>query len=147
MARIGRPIYKRHFEYVAVRPIRLNNNTVIEPGKDVKLRPHQMRSLYLRRRIGPKGHPWTEHALKTKGFPSEAPKAGAIVADASEKPEAVNDGLKWLGEDGQRYKTKGEAAKAGTEATNDKLTWAVGEARFQTKKEAVAFIAENWPDD
>lgn len=69
MPRIARPIFRRHADYVAIRDIRTHSKSVIKAGEDVKLRPHQMRTLYQRRRIGLKGHPWTEQALTRQGFP------------------------------------------------------------------------------
>lgn len=75
MARIARPIFRRldkngeRMVYIAVRPIRLGAKVHIKPGEEVRVKLHQLRSLYQRRRIGPKGHPWTEQSLKHKGFP------------------------------------------------------------------------------
>jgi hypothetical protein len=69
MARIPRPIFRLGGEYVAVKPIRLHAGKTIEPGEDVKLKKHQLRSLYQRLRIGPKGHPWTEQAIEARGYP------------------------------------------------------------------------------
>ena len=75
MARIARPIFRRldkngePMVYIAVRPIRLGAKVHIKPGEEVRVKMHQLRSLYQRRRIGPKGHPWTEQSLKHSGFP------------------------------------------------------------------------------
>ena len=75
MARIARPIFRRLDKngepmiYIAVRPIRLGAKVHIKPGEEVRVKMHQLRSLYQRRRIGPKGHPWTEQSLKHQGFP------------------------------------------------------------------------------
>ena len=146
MAKIGRPIFKRHLEYVAVRRIRLSSKEFIEPGEDVKLRTHQMRSLYSRRRIGVKGHPWTERALKCEGFPK------SYAPEEAPKVEPVNDGLPWVivGTD-KRFKNKGDA-KAwldespvdDAEIKRDNLVWEVpGEdVRFAKKADALAWIEE-----
>ena len=147
MARVGRPIFRRHVEYVAVRPIRLNSTETIQPGEPVKLRAHQMRSLYLRRRIGPKDHPWTEQALKNpKGMPKPFTSPEPVPSsDAGAAPEIVKDGLGWIA-GGERFKTKTEALAADLgEPEKDGLVWTAGEARFKTKKEAEAYVAENWP--
>lgn len=75
MARIARPIFRRldkngdPMVYIAVRPIRLGARVHIKPGEEVRVKMHQLRSLYQRRRIGPKGHPWTEQSLRHSGFP------------------------------------------------------------------------------
>lgn len=69
MAKVGRPIFRRGLEYVAVRPIKLTKTHTVEPGQPVTLPTYRLRSLYQRRRIGPKGHPWTEQSLKNNGFP------------------------------------------------------------------------------
>lgn len=76
MARTARPLFRRidrqtgkPIVYIAVKPISTGSESSIQPGEIVNLRPHQLRSLYQRRRIGPEGHPWTEQALASKGFP------------------------------------------------------------------------------
>lgn len=69
MAKSGRPIFKRGLEYVAVRPIKMTSKHTVKPGEPVVLPTYRLRSLYQRRRIGPKGHPWTEQALASEGFP------------------------------------------------------------------------------
>ena len=146
--RIGRPIFRRSDTHVAVRPIRLTPKDTIEPGQPVKLRGHQMRSLYLRRKIGPKDHPWTLQALKSqKGLPKPyiTPEEPVSSSEGGEAPEIVKDGLGWTA-GGQRFKTKTEATAADLgEPEKDGLVWTAGEARFKTKKEAEAYVAENWP--
>ncbi len=77
MARIGRPIFRRHETYVAVKPIKLTANDTIKKGEVVDLPIHRLRSLYQRRRIGPKGHPWTKAMLKADFFPKLTVKAEA----------------------------------------------------------------------
>ena len=69
MAKVGRPIFRRGLEYVAVRPIKMTSKHTVKPGEPVNLPIHRLRSFYQRRRIGPKGHPWTEQSLKNNGFP------------------------------------------------------------------------------
>ena len=69
MAKVGRPVFKRGLEYVAVRPIKLTSKHTVEPGQLVNLPTYRLRSLYQRRRVGPKGHPWTQQALASEGFP------------------------------------------------------------------------------
>lgn len=101
MARIARPTFKRHLEYVAIKRIRLRADEYIEPGEDVKLRQHHLRSLYSRRRIGPKGHPWTEHVLKVRGFPALNISPAAVAAvDAEPVPAAFEDGFPITTENG-----------------------------------------------
>ena len=157
MPRIARPLYRRHAEYVAVKPIRTHTNSVIKPGEDVKLRPHQMRSLYQRRRIGPKGHAWTEQALKQKGFPlpfvSDNPRASELAPPAAPAIEPHKDQRPWaILDTDQRFKTKAEALAwieaatdlpEGTEPVNDGLIWAIeGNAeRFTKKADAAEWIA------
>lgn len=70
MARVGRPIFKRHEIYVALRRIRLSTDDYLEPGDVVDLPTYRLKHLYNRRRIGPRGHPWTEQALAVgDGYP------------------------------------------------------------------------------
>ena len=68
--RVGRPIFRRKETQVAVRPIRLSREETVEAGTVMNdlVRPHHLRSLYNRRRIGPEGHPWTEAMLANDGF-------------------------------------------------------------------------------
>lgn len=94
MARIPRPLFRRWERgtgkpmiYVAVKPIMTGSKATIEPGEEVNLRPHQLRSLYQRRRIGPKGHPWTEQALKSKGFPHPFITDNVEPAEPDEPPK------------------------------------------------------------
>lgn len=90
--KISRPLFKRSMEFVAVRRIRVGTDSYIEPGTELSkkdFRLFHLRSLYNRRRIGPKDHRWTENVLKTKGF------VGATVRE-SELPDPVKDGNKWL---------------------------------------------------
>lgn len=81
MARVGRPVFKRGLEYVAVRPIKMTSKHTVQPGEPVMLPTYRLRSLYQRRRIGPKGHPWTEQALASQGFPMP------FVSDNAPPPE------------------------------------------------------------
>ena len=60
------PMFRRSYEWVAVRTIRLSSTQTIEPGEDI---PEETRLLLLitwhkRRQIGPKGHPWTEWMIE-----------------------------------------------------------------------------------
>ena len=168
MSRAPRPLFRRTdratgkpIVYIAVKPIMTGSKATIQPGEEVKLRPHQLRSLYQRRRIGPKGHPWTEQALQSKGFPlpftsenkPNSEKAKAAPAAPTVEPEKDQRPWSIPGTD-QRFKTKAEAAEwiegaedlpEGIEPINDKLIWTVpGTAeRFAKKADATAWIAEN----
>ena len=126
--RVGRPIFRRNVDYVAVRPIKLNGTTTLEPGTPVtreQFRLHHLKSLYLRRRIGPKDHPWTIEMLANQGFhrPEFHKPGPKTEPDPSpvELPEPVKDGNKWRHPD-------------------------VSEPSFRTKKEAAAWIEENHAD-
>ena len=107
MARIPRPLYKRHKTYVAVRTIRMGGDNYIQPGQVVKLRDFHMRSLHRRRRIGEQDHPWTVAMLKAHGF-----YRPEISGDVEEPPklEPVKIDKKWYvdGHDVE-FKTKREA--------------------------------------
>lgn len=113
MARALRPLFRRHLEYVAVRPISVMGR-LIQPGepvgRDQGVRLHVMRSLHQRRRIGPKGHPWTEQAIASRtGYPKP------FVSDRSEpepapepEPVFVKSGRQWTikGVADQTFRTK-----------------------------------------
>lgn len=153
MPRIGRPIFRRTYQYVAIRRIKAASNSFIEPGESVMhLRQHQLRDLYRRRRIGPVGHPWTAQALASKGFPvawvkDVPPVEGPIEPVHDKRPWAV------LGTQ-ERFATKKEAvtwAEANAEpgqtieVEKDGLVWAIPgrDERFKTKTEASEWIAEH----
>ena len=74
--RIARPVFRRKETYVAIRPIRKSDGEIMKPGETLKgLKIHVLKYLYQRRRIGIKGHPWTELMLEDpKGFPKLMPK-------------------------------------------------------------------------
>ena len=64
----ARPVFKRWAapgvlqEYVAVRRIKRGPD-IVEPGEVLTAKLHVLKRWYRLRRIGPKGHPWTEQAL------------------------------------------------------------------------------------
>ncbi len=120
MARIGRPIFRRNETYVAVKPIRLTSTDTIKKGAVVDLPIHRLRSLYMRRRIGPKGHPWTKAMIKADFFPKlSVPEPTEPELKADQLPEAGTDPVK-----------------------NDKKKWGFEgiEETFKTKKAAVAWL-------
>lgn len=126
MARIGRPIFRRNETYVAVKPIRLTSTETIKKGAVVDLPIHRLRSLYMRRRIGPKGHPWTKAMIKADFFPKlTVPETTEEEIPADLLPEAgtapVKDGKAW-GFEGieETWKTK-KAAVAWLEAQHAAL--------------------------
>lgn len=66
----NREMFRKHYEFVAVRHIRLSRNDVLEPGQPIdktKIKLFHLRSLYQRRRIGVAGSPWAEAMLATVG--------------------------------------------------------------------------------
>ncbi len=94
--RIGRPIFRRHEDFVAVRRIRLGGDNYIEPGEPVTretFKLYHMRSLYQRRKIGVKGHPWTEAMLQSEGF--YRPEISGAPADESEFLDAMGNDADW----------------------------------------------------
>ena len=68
MARgIHREIFKRHNEFIVVRPLKITKAYSLEPGDVIdksKFRTFHLRSLYQRRRIGVLGSPWAVAMLK-----------------------------------------------------------------------------------
>lgn len=83
--RVHRPLFRRHYEFVAVRPIRLTRQDVIQPGETIdpeRFRLYHLRSLYQRRRIGVKGTPWTEAMLAELGNAHARPE---VVASETEE--------------------------------------------------------------
>lgn len=164
MARSARPLFRRFNRetgepqiYIAVRSISTGTDSSIQPGEDVNLRPHQLRSLYQRRRIGPKGHPWTEQALASKGFPLGFVSDGKKPDDKIQLPEPIKDNRPWavVGTD-ERFRTKKEAEvwaeKEYAEIEDqpaikkDGLVWTVPERpdRFKKKSDAVKWIKKNY---
>ena len=69
--RPSRPIFRHNVKYVAVRPVKLTSKVTLAPGEPVDLRPHRLRSLFNRKRIGPVDHPWTDWALEAIGADME----------------------------------------------------------------------------
>ena len=92
MRLVARPVFRRGLEYVAVRPIKLTSTVVVNPGERVELPSYRLRSLFQRRRIGPEGHPWTEAALGSTGFPSPWVDQ---VPEEKKKSEPVKSGSNW----------------------------------------------------
>jgi len=74
-----RKLFRRSFELVAVRHVRLDAETRLSPGDPLpeRVRLFQRMSLYSRRLVGEKNDPWTLALI-----PAVAPKA------EGEKPEA-----------------------------------------------------------
>jgi len=69
MGHISKPRFKKGTtEWIALMPISLAGRT-IAVGDIIKkgdLRLHVLRNLYLRGRVAPAGHPWTERALERR---------------------------------------------------------------------------------
>lgn len=64
---IVREIFRKRNEFVAVRPIRLSTNTVLEPGEKIdktKVRLYQLQNWYRKRRIGVEDSSWAKAMLK-----------------------------------------------------------------------------------
>ncbi|QNN99845.1 hypothetical protein P67b_00086 [Ruegeria phage Tedan] len=115
--RISRPLFRRGETYVTLRPVRMTDKLRLEPGEVINLPSHRLRSLYNRRRIGPKGHPWTEAILKSKGYPlgvvtevdedqvdedqvdEDQVDEDQVEQDqetVTEQPEPIKDGSRWV---------------------------------------------------
>ena len=63
MPRVARPLFRRDMDLVVVRPTKISGK-VREPGFELEgVRLHIRQHLYQRRRVGPKGHPWTDMLL------------------------------------------------------------------------------------
>lgn len=92
--RVGRPIFKRGVDYVAVRPLSLGVGHQLNPGDKVDLPVHRLRALYTRRRIGPAGHPWTDQAIATQGgYPLLMPQVSSDpVPDDQSGSDGQGDG-------------------------------------------------------
>jgi hypothetical protein len=64
-----RPLFQRAADYVVVRPFSIGVDQAgdMQPGKAIPagtFPAHRLRGWHRRRRIGPKGHPWTEWMLR-----------------------------------------------------------------------------------
>ena len=90
MKRIARELYGRSKILVAVRPIRLTSNVVIEPGEEVdeyKVRTFQKQNWYRQRRVGVKGAAWTEAMLKDTRTHA---RPEVVVSDESTRKGTTN---------------------------------------------------------
>lgn len=136
--RIGRPIFRRSDVQVAVRPIRLSRVETVEPGTVMNdlVRPHHLRGLYQRRRIGPQGHPWTIAMLEHDGFyKPEAHRNKPALEPQEPNPE---------------HEAQIEAAKEALqkwvemEPTETDEGWTVegADEPFESEEDAQAFIAQ-----
>lgn len=156
MARVARPIFRRKVKYVAVRPIRVTSDKTIEPGEPVELRTHHLRSLFLRRRIGPAGHPWTEAMLKTRGFyvPEVKGDPDDAIVDQPRKPHIADEPAEKAVDDEDETVSKGDQDAETNEAEADAEEpaeeplkpvkrgkhWYVGDKRFFSRVKAKEFI-------
>lgn len=111
---VRRPYFDRTADWVVVARHRLTSTTFLEPGMEImpgQFRRHRLMSMWQRRRIGPKGHPWTEAMLAAGGGERARPEAVGVrpaaptlKADPScgcEKPETaltpIKDGARrWI---------------------------------------------------
>ena len=100
--RARRELFKRHYEFTAVRPIRLSAAEVMPAGTNIdksKFRLFHLMSLYRRRRIGVTGSPWTEAMLSQLDNAFARPEAEIVseivapvvaeVVEPTEEPQAV----------------------------------------------------------
>ena len=87
---VPRPIFKRHNEHVAVVDFRMGDQDIKagEPFNRDKYRTHIIRYMFMRRRIGPVGHPWTEEMLAGVKKPETVSKEKAKVQKAQAKKKA-----------------------------------------------------------
>lgn len=91
-----RPIFKRHNDHVAVVDFRMGDQDIKagEPFNRDKYRTHIIRYMFVRRRIGPVGHPWTEEMLAGVKRPETASKAKATAQKAAPKPKKAKAEVK-----------------------------------------------------
>ena len=81
---VARPIFKRHLEFVAVKQFTFCD-LKFKPGDSISkttFRSHHIRSLFMRRKIGPVGHAWTEAMLAGVKHPelTDVTKKKAVAA-------------------------------------------------------------------
>ena len=91
--RYARPLFKPKDSFVAVRRFNLAPKIVVEPGQDMadfNLRQFHLRSLYKRKFIGVKDHPWT---VARRLLPSSVKPELSI--NRSLEPVPVREGDKW----------------------------------------------------
>lgn len=102
-----RPSFRRGQEHVAVRPLRLGVDVLLQPGDDVPdwVRPWRLRNLYHQNRIAVKGSDW----------------ARAMLARAeSRSAEAVADRKARAAEDAKSADRKGVLKRALGKMLGDK---------------------------
>ena len=93
--RIRQPTFRRGAPYVAVRPIKVSADTVINPGEKIDptfFRRFHMMTMHRRRLIGIEGDEWTKEMLavwnfKEKRDDARAKKARAEKGKAEPKTE------------------------------------------------------------
>lgn len=109
-------IFRRSLSYVFVRPVRLSQDLVAQPGESADdLREYHKRSLLRRRRIGPVDHDWTKEQLAVFKA-ADAPKVEEPAPDISiAEPTMTHTGGGWydiVHTDGTVEKIQGKANAA-----------------------------------
>ena len=92
----ARPIFKRHLDFVAVQRFHFCDLEV-NPGDAIDktvFRSHHIRSLFMRRKIGPVGHAWTEAMLagvKRPEFADVTKKKKTATAKKKTAPKKADE--------------------------------------------------------
>ena len=92
MGRISKQSFRPHYDFVAVKRIKLAEDKNLEPGDNIpegKFKVFHLRSLYQRRRIGVKGSEWAEAMIKAAGDAYARPEVStkAPAPQKSIKPD------------------------------------------------------------
>ena len=102
------PLYRRGIPYVFVCHHRLSRANVATPGQSCEgLREFHLRSLHRRRRIGPKGHPWTDEMIAHIMGEKKSAKTVAPERLMTKLPSVELTTMEHLG-NGQWLITKGD---------------------------------------
>ena len=107
---IPRPIFKRHNDHVAVMDFSMGDQKIKagDPFNRDKYRTHIIRYMFVRRRIGPVGHPWTEEMLAGVKRPETASKEKAKAQKAAAKPKKLKVETKKTVEEKPKSEEKSE---------------------------------------
>jgi len=87
-----RPLYRKSYDFVAVRTIRAGDKVIYEPGDDIDkstIGVLRLRRWYRRRRIGVKDHPWTEAMIADQRAHARPEVTGTIDPEVAKVAETT----------------------------------------------------------
>lgn len=116
------PLFRRTFRsetFVLVKPLTVSREERLEPGTEIQgedMPLYRLKSLYQRRRIGVKGHPWTDWALNSWEL-----KGGQVTQRKQEAVQQVDAKVVAKEFRSAAQQTFGTNARTGLDKTLDQL--------------------------